>query len=657
MNATILLVDDNPQNLAALAKILQEHGYHIRTAINGPVALKAVQTSEPDLILLDIRMPNMDGYEVCRELKARPAAQAIPVLFLSALDHPEDKLKAFDAGGVDYITKPFQADEVVARVQTHLALRALHAQLQAQAARLQEQNTELTRYRDHLHELVQERTAELSRANRRLQAEIAEREQAEDALRLSEHQYRVLAEQVQDGIMIVRADALVFSNRAMAEILGQPAEPLSLSAFLALFPAPQRTRMQARLAQPDREPADPVWQVELTLADGRPRWIELLQTPILWASQPALLFTIRDITERKQRELRLEQERSRLQAENRTLKATLTDRYRFGALVGKSQAMQRVYELLVNAATSDVNVLICGESGTGKELIARTIHQVGLRRKQAFVPVNCASIPDSLFEREFFGHRKGAFTGADRDKPGFFDRAHRGVLFLDEVTELTSGAQAKLLRVLQDGEYTPLGSNTPKQADVMIVAATNTTYRTLLEQATLREDFFYRICVIEIRVPPLRDRREDIPLLIEHLFTQSHRKQQQSPGRRPSGLPADLSMLPNELLQALYAYQWPGNVRELQNVVKRYLATADLEQVLTHLAVAPPTGQPDTLRSAEGRSLPDTLKTIERRMIADALTRCRQQTSEAAALLGIPQSTLYRKIKQYGLIEKRVRAE
>jgi transcriptional regulator with PAS, ATPase and Fis domain len=415
--------------------------------------------------------------------------------------------------------------------------------------------------------------------------------------------------------------------------------------------------MQARLAQPEMEPADPAWQVELTLAAGRPRWIELLQTTIVWANQPALLFTIRDITERKQRELRLEQERSRLQAENRTLKATLTDRYRFGALVGKSQAMQRVYELIVNAATSDVNVLICGESGTGKELIARTIHQVGLRRKQAFVPVNCASIPDSLFEREFFGHRKGAFTGADRDKPGFFDRAHRGVLFLDEVTELTSGAQAKLLRVLQDGEYTPLGSNTPKQADVMIVAATNTTYRTLLEQGTLREDFFYRICVIEIRVPPLRDRREDIPLLIEHLLTQYQRKQQQSPERRPSGLPADLSMLPNELLQALYAYQWPGNVRELQNVVKRYLATADLDQVLAHLAVAPPTGQPDALRPADGRSLPDTLKTIERRMIADALTRCQQQTAEAAALLGIPQSTLYRKIKQYGLIEKRVRAE
>ena len=167
--------------------------------------------------------------------------------------------------------------------------------------------------------------------------------------------------------------------------------------------------------------------------------------------------------------------------------------------------MQRVYELIISAASSGVNVLIYGESGTGKELIARTIHQVSPRQDRTFVPVNCASIPETLFEREFFGHRKGAFTGADRDHPGFFDRAHRGILFLDEVTELSPGMQAKLLRVLQDGEYIPLGSNVAKQADVLIMAATNKQCRDEIAAGRLRQDFFYRIGVYGTRVA-IRDR-------------------------------------------------------------------------------------------------------------------------------------------------------
>ncbi|GAK53834.1 PAS modulated sigma54 specific transcriptional regulator, Fis family [Candidatus Moduliflexus flocculans] len=207
----------------------------------------------------------------------------------------------------------------------------------------------------------------------------------------------------------------------------------------------------------------PAWETELLSANGEVLWVEMEMTDIVWNSQPARLLTLRNQTERKRREQQMEEALLRLEQENLSLKSSIKERYRFGALVGKSSAMQRVYELIVSAAVSGVNVLIYGESGTGKELIAHTLHDVSTRRTQKFVPVNCASVPESLFEREFFGHRKGAFTGADRDKPGLFDLAHRGTLFWNEVTELTPGMQAKLLRVLQDGEYLPLGSPVARQ--------------------------------------------------------------------------------------------------------------------------------------------------------------------------------------------------
>jgi transcriptional regulator with PAS, ATPase and Fis domain len=279
-------------------------------------------------------------------------------------------------------------------------------------------------------------------------------------------------------------------------------------------------------------------------------------------------------------------------------------------------------------------------------LIARTIHQVSSRQNQAFVPVNCASIPETLFEREFFGHRRGTFTSADRDKPGFFDRAHRGVLFLDEVTELTPGTQAKLLRVLQDGEYTPLGSNTPKQADVLIVAATNKEVPQEIRQGRLRKDFFYRLCVIEITVPPLRDRRDDLPLLIEHLLERYRQKHAQAHGARSHGLPADQTMFPGEFVQGLYTYQWPGNVRELENILQRYLATQDLHAVLPSLGIAAPS---ISLPAPTEKKLTfaESISTLEKRLITEALAQTHYRIGKTAQRLGMPLRTLQYKIKKY----------
>lgn len=638
MAANILLIDDNPQNLAALSRILSEQQYQVRTAINGQVALKSIQHRPPDLILLDIMMPNMDGYDVCRVLKAQDETRDIPIIFLSALDAPLDKVKAFQVGGVDYITKPFQMDEVVARVQTHLALKLMREQLQAQ-------NRELDAYRHHLEELVEQRTEELRRANAQLHDEIVERARAEQALRASEQQYRVMAEQVQHGIVILQEQKILFCNAAFLSIAARPAKQVLEQNLLEFFPESARQQIEARLQSQEKSPLE--WQEQLQ-RNGDTLWVELEHTSILWNGQPAVLLTLQDVHECKLRELRLEEERERLQKENTTFKSTLTERYRFGEMIGKSQAMQRVYELTMSAAASDVNALIIGESGTGKELIARTIYQISARKQQAFVAVNCASIPDTLFEREFFGHRKGAFTGADRDKAGFFDQAHRGVLFLDEVTELTPGMQAKLLRVLQSGEYFPLGSATPKQANVLLIAATNRDYKTLLQQGKMREDFFYRVCVIEIPVPPLRERKDDLPLLIDHFLELARRKRESLPTNAPR-IP---DTLPGHVAESLYRYDWPGNVRELQNTIQRYLATQHLDGNLPLIQQnAPARALSSSMPNIEGLSLSDAMNAFEKQVILDALEKNRQHKIQTAKMLGIPRSTLHRKIKELGIAD------
>ncbi len=536
---------------------------------------------------------------------------------------------------------------------------------------LKQAEQELRHYQDHLADLVAARTAELARSNTLLHAEILERRRAETALtdtntrlhteilerrrveeslRFSEQQYRLLAENVQDGIVIVQAERLVFANAVFAAMMGYDRADLLKVELAQIFQASAKPEFAAWLASPPDPSVSPKWQAELVARDGRTVWTELERAPMVWNSQPAILLTIRDITDRKRREQRLEEERARLQLENVSLKSTIKERYRFGELVGKSPAMQRVYELILNAAGSEVNLLVVGESGTGKELIAQTLHQVSRRKAQAFVPVNCASIPETLFEREFFGHRKGAFTGADRDTPGVFDKAHRGTLFLDEVTELTPATQAKLLRVLQDGQYTPLGSTTIKQADVLIVAATNKNCQEEIARGNLRKDFFYRIGVIELAVPPLRDRKDDLPLLIEHILEQYGQRQFKIHGSLPETLPTDHGMLPGELVRMLYAYDWPGNVRELQNVLQRYLVTGDLQAVLSTLGgTAHPRWRAPLGHASERLTLPDALHALEQQMIAEAWERTQHHIGKTAEELGMPRRTLQNKLIKYQL--------
>ena len=348
---------------------------------------------------------------------------------------------------------------------------------------------------------------------------------------------------------------------------------------------------------------------------------------------------ISDIDQRKRMEEALRDRETLLRRENLRLRSTIKQRNKFGDIVGSSEAMQEIYEMMLMAAASDANIILYGESGTGKELAANTIHNMSDRRNGRFVPVNCGAIPEHLLEREFFGHRKGAFTGAVTDKAGFLDEADGGCLFLDEIGEIKQDLQVKLLRAIEGGGYTPLGSNEVLRPNFRIIAATSRNLPELVQKGSMRSDFFYRVHVIPIHLPPLRQRKEDIPLLIEHFLKAYDRKM------RP---PID-----DEIMEALSAYDWPGNVRELQNVLYRFVTLKRLDLTGETLSdsddLPPPPASEDPLEPSEQVPLPEAIAAYEKRLISASLTHYRWNRTHTARSLGIGLRTLQRKMKSLGI--------
>lgn len=409
----VLIVDDIPENIRLLRSALEPEGYRVLVASNGENALKIAHRAMPDIILLDIVMPVMDGYEVCQYLKIDKATEHIPVIFVTVRDDNISLLKAFQAGGVDYIPKPFEEEEVRIRVKTHLKINRL------------------------TQELLQ-KNKELQEKNRELQEEILRRERAEKA-------------------KIEAFDALKEANEQLSVISQQEASRWGIEAF-----------------------------------------------------------------------------------------------------IGKSNTIRRILDevrLLQSAGTT--SVLITGESGTGKELIARAIHFGGVKTKGQFIPVNCSAITKDLAESSLFGHVRGAFSGANANHKGYFEQADDGTLFLDEIGDMPLELQPKLLRVIEDGLIVPVGSAHEKHVDVRILAATNQNLRKKIDTGLFRSDLYYRLERFIIRIPPLRDRKEDIPLLVEHFIKIF------SAGM---GLPKP-SISPEAML-VLENYHFPGNVRELRNMIE-----------------------------------------------------------------------------------------
>jgi transcriptional regulator with PAS, ATPase and Fis domain len=299
--------------------------------------------------------------------------------------------------------------------------------------------------------------------------------------------------------------------------------------------------------------------------------------------------------------------------------------------------MQAVFHMIKIVAMSSANVLICGESGTGKELVARALHYTGPRKNNAFVPINCAAIPEQLLESELFGHVKGSFTGAVSDKKGLFEEADYGTLFLDEIGDLSLALQVKLLRVLQDKEVRAVGGNRLKQVNTRIISATHRDLKSLVKEGKFREDLFYRLNVVPIRVPPLRERKEDIPLLVEN-FIEKYSQQNNVPIRQISV----------DAMTALTAYSWPGNVRELENVIERVIVLSSDEELEKAVLLDSTT---ENTRLSVQQLLADrpTLEKLEERYIKTVLSEVDNKKNEAAHVLGISRRTLYRKERVYGL--------
>jgi DNA-binding NtrC family response regulator len=329
-------------------------------------------------------------------------------------------------------------------------------------------------------------------------------------------------------------------------------------------------------------------------------------------------------------------EEKHLRTEIRRLQREVETHYHFDRMIGKSPVMQKVFALVERLTDRPVNVLLTGESGTGKDLIARILHYHSLRKRAPFVPVNCAAIPEQLLESELFGYRRGAFTDARQDKPGLFLAAHGGTLFLDEVGELPLLLQAKLLRVIEDKEVRPLGATRGETVDVRLIAATNRDLRQAVRAGRFREDLFYRLNVVDIHLPPLRDRLEDLPLLLQHFLKHSPHA-------------ARVQRLSEEALRLLLNYPWPGNIRELENTLERALVLCQGEEITAADLPAHLTGHTLAVISLQDALLRRfTLPDLERAYILLALTWTEGKKSEAAELLGIDRKTLYRKLAEYG---------
>ncbi|HMH51052.1 MAG TPA: sigma-54 dependent transcriptional regulator [Candidatus Acidoferrum sp.] len=330
-------------------------------------------------------------------------------------------------------------------------------------------------------------------------------------------------------------------------------------------------------------------------------------------------------------------EQESLSREVNFLRHQLRQKGSFGQLVGQSKGMQEVYRWIELAATSTAPVLVYGESGTGKELVARTIHDLSNRRNKPFVAINCAAIPETLIESELFGHERGAFTGATERRLGCFELADSGTLFLDEIAEMDNSTQAKLLRVLQEGSFRRVGGGKSEvQVDVRVVAATNRVPSDAMSQGQLREDLFYRLNVFAIALPPLRDRKEDIPLLVRTFVEEFNRQD----SRQIRGLTPEAE-------RAMEQYRWPGNVREVRNVVQRAVVLGGTGLIdVEHL--------PENVFRTAAPSAPAAtgvtpIREMEREMIMRALEETGQDKRRAAALLGISLKTLYNKLAKYGI--------
>jgi DNA-binding NtrC family response regulator len=623
--ARILVVDDSDQNLTLIELYLRGSEFEVDTAGGGHEALERCRLEQFDLILLDVVMPGIDGIEVCRRLKNDPRTAFVPVIFLTGrLGDESDKVTAYQAGAVDYIQKPVNREELIARIRVMLRLEEART-------RLERENVVLRR--------------QLTDTQRALEA-------AEDRLAMLDRLRREFGAGGEGAALVVdAAGALVAADRGAAALLGEivPGAPLAAAGMAG---ARLARALEAGASATDLPfPGSPV-----PGAGGPPRIFELRVHVLAGGAQRvALLRDVtsvrgveREIADREPHELAVRERRS-------------ASGYSISGFVGRSSRVEEAAAMVDRLRQTRSTVLIQGESGTGKEIVARALHFDGSNRSAPFIPIHCGAIARDVVESELFGHEKGAFTGAQQSRDGLFRAADGGTIFLDEIGEMSTDLQVKLLRVLQMGEIRPVGANHPRIVDVRIIAATNRDLLQMVRDGTFREDLYYRLEVVKVHLAPLRERVDDLPLLVDHFVRRCNRRHERTehPVRGVS----------QGAMARILAYPWPGNVRELENVIERAFALGVGEMVQEEdlpahvvrgmpvlgptpvLRPTPAQVEPRDPDRATSTDLRQHRQAAEREVILQALAQEPGDKLAAARRLGMSRSTFYRRLKELGLGE------
>ncbi len=583
---TLLYIDDDKAILHMVGGYFEDLGYTVFLTEDGEEGLNEFKSNQPDIVLVDLRMPNIDGFEVLRYLSKH--SPDTPAIVISGEGEMADVIQALRLGAWNYHTKPIDNLTLI----KHTVEQAL------EKARLVEENKTY---------------------QRGLESKIAG-----------------MADNFPGFIYSCnKGYQLTYMNPALTNYLGNNSAGENCYTFIygskkkcPWCPA-EKLSMGGQVSK----------QEILNPQDGR--WYHAIHIPILDNKKELIerQVVLYDITERKQALLDLEEREEYLRKENILLKSASSGRYKLGDIIGKSAPMQEIYETILNAASTEASVIIYGESGTGKELVARAIHNYSDRKKKELVYVNCGAIPESLIESEFFGYKKGAFTGATTNKFGFLDIADGSTLFLDEVGEIPLSMQVKLLRAIEGNGYTPVGGTEVKKPDIRIIAATNRDLKTQVRDGHMRQDFLYRIHIIPILVPPLRERKDDIPMLVDHFL------ENQDPVKIPPVTAA--------ITKALLAYDWPGNVRELQNTLHRFVTLKKLDFMGQDISLESTEEEQQGLLLAEkDRPLAEILSEVEKKILLKACEKYKYHQSKTAKALHIDRKTLYRKLKQFGISEK-----
>ena len=639
MTHKILIVDDEPNNLDILHDCLQNTGFKVLAVKSGEAALKRVNHIKPDLILLDVIMLGMDGFETCRRLKKHEVTKDTPIIFLTAKTDSLDKVKGLEIGAVDYITKPFQLVEVVARVNKHLTISNLQKQLEAKNAQLQ----------DYVYRL--ESIAALGKA-------ISE---TPDIAQMMDRAMNVTLSvfKCDRAWLLYPCEPNAPSFRVPIEVT-TPEYTSIKNTEIPMVPEISEA-IRETLSATDPIPFGPEYehkipsiiakqfsvQSQLCLAInpkiGKPWILGLHQCSYarVWTENELKLFS--EFGQQIGVSLGLS-----ISVEE--LHKVRLSRGRYHGFIGASKPMQTVYQTIDNVATSNASILITGENGSGKELCAEAIHKKGERAAKPFIVFDCAACPKELMESKLFGHVKGAFTNAINDRQGAAAQANGGTLFLDEIGEIPYDVQSTLLRFMQTKTFHKVGSDKLEQVDVRFICATNRKLLTEIKAGRFREDLYHRINVVEIELPTLRERGQDI-LLLANVFLHQLAKEEQK----------DFQGFSHDAEKKLLGYEWPGNVRQLHNIIHNVVVLNGGTVVTAEMITIRNGGGIDN-KSASSLGATDSTITqkgvvtinkfcsfeeIEKEAILKTIEYCDGNVVNAAKLLKISKSYIYKLKKQW----------